>query len=115
MAKRIEKVDELLRKEIGGILLKDIEFPDGVLVTITRVVTSSNIIEAKVYVSVFPDNKTVNVFNILEKLIYGIQQKINRRLRMRPIPKIKFVREDRTKEAAKIEKLIDETKGGAAT
>jgi len=107
MTKRIERVDELLRKEIGGILLKDIEFPDGVLVTITRVVTSSNIIEAKVYVSVFPDNKTVNVFNILEKLIYGIQQKINRRLRMRPIPKIKFVREDRTKEAAKIEGILE--------
>lgn len=110
MAKRIERVNELLKEEIGNILLKDVEFPEGVLATITRVEVSPNMFEAKVFISVFPDNKTDNVFNILNKIIYGIQQKINSRLRMRPIPRISFVREEKTREAARVEELIDETK-----
>ncbi len=110
MAKRIEKVNELLREEVGNIFLKDVEFPEGVLVTITRVEVSPNIFEAKVFISVFPDNKTDNVFNILNKIIYGIQQKVNSRLRMRPIPRIRFIREEKTKEAARVEELIDKAK-----
>lgn len=110
MVKRIERVNEVIREELCKIFLKEIDFPDGVLVTITRVVTSSNIIQAKVFVSVLPDRKTENVFNILNKIIYGIQQKINHRLRMRPIPRIQFEREEKIKEAARIEQLLEQVK-----
>jgi ribosome-binding factor A len=110
MVKRIERVNEVIREELCKIFLKEIDFPDGVLVTITRVVTSSNIIQAKVFVSVLPDRKTENVFNILNKIIYGIQQKINHRLRMRPIPRIQFEKEEKIKEAARIEQLLEQVK-----
>ena len=55
MPNRIEKVNSLLEHEIGKILLHDFAFNPEILVTLTRVDTSSNLIEAKVYISVFPE------------------------------------------------------------
>ena len=110
MTKRIERVNELIKKEINQIFLKDVDFPDDVLVTITRVATSSNLIQSKVYISVLPTEMTERIFAILNKIIYGIQQKINERLKMRPIPRIEFKKEEKTEEAGRIEELLEEIK-----
>ena len=97
-------------REINQVLLRDFEFPQGDFLTITRVETSSDVIETKVYISVMPDTETDRIFKILNKLIYPIQQKINQRLKMRPVPKIIFVKENATKEAGKIEELLAKLK-----
>ena len=76
------------------------------MVTLTRVETTSNMIEAKAYISVFPEAKSAGIINALQKSVYDIQYKINRTLRMRPIPKIRFVKETEISNAAKIEELL---------
>jgi len=106
MAKRIERVNSLLEQEVGKILLHDFSFSPDVLVTVTRADTSSNIIESKIYVSVFPEAKADAIINVLNKSVYDIQYKINRILRMRPIPKIKFVKETEVSKAARVEELL---------
>lgn len=106
---RIPRVNELLKKEVGGILLREVGLP-GVLITITRVETSPALLDAKVYFSVMPEDRTGEVAKILKKEVYGIQQKINKRLKMRPVPKIRFTEERLTKEAGKIEKILEEIK-----
>ena len=90
--------------------MEDLDFPENTLVTVTRVKTSANLIESKVYVSVLPEEYSQRVFDILGKIIYGLQQKINRRLRMRPIPKIIFVKEGQIKKAARVEEILDRIK-----
>ena len=106
MAKRIEQVNSLLKHEISKILLKDFAFSPEILVTLTRVISTANLIQAKVYVSVFPDEKSGGIINALQKSVYDIQYKINRTLRMRPIPKIIFVKETEISNAARIEELL---------
>jgi len=110
MSNRVEKVNSLLEHEIGKILLRDFAFSPEILVTLTRVDCSSNLIEAKVYVSVFPEAKADSILNALEKSVYGIQYKINRTLRTRPIPKIRFVKETAISKAGKIEELLYKTR-----
>lgn len=110
MAYRVSHLNSLLMREINQILLRDFEFPQGDFLTITRVETSSDVIESKVYISVMPDTETDRIFKILNKLIYPIQQKINQRLKMRPVPKIIFIKESATKEAGKIEELLAKLK-----
>ncbi len=107
MNKRVLRANELLKKEIGYILLRDIGFDDA-LVTITRVECTPNLIEAFVYVSVMPDEKISKVFAILRREVYGIQKKINRRMRSRPIPKIVFRKEVATGQADKVEKILED-------
>jgi len=83
MTKRIERVNELIKREVSQILLRDIEFPKNTLVTITRVETSGNLIETRVYFSVLPDSQFERVLKLLNFQIYGIQQQINRKFDMR--------------------------------
>lgn len=110
MSNRIEKVNALIRDELGKILLRDADFPQGVLVTVTRCDSSPNLREAKIYVSVMPDKSIDKVFEILDRRIYDIQQVLNRRLNMRPIPRIEFKKEEKTKKAAQVEELLEELK-----
>ena len=111
MSNRIEKVNSLLEHEIGKILLKDFAFSPEILVTLTRVSCSSNLIEAKAYVSVFPEEKSAGIINALQKSVYDVQYKINRALRQRPIPKIRFVKDDTISKAGKVEELLSKVKG----
>lgn len=110
MINRIQRVNALIKNELGKILLRDVDFPQGVLVTITHIDSSPNLREAKIYVSVMPDEKIDKVFEILNRRIYDIQQVLNRRLNMRPIPRIEFKKEEKTKKAAQVEELLEELK-----
>ncbi len=110
VSKRIERVNSLIQKELGKIILREVELPVGVLSTLTRVETSVNLIDAKVYIAVLPLDKTKRVLEILNKIVYELQKILNKRLRMRPIPKIRFIEEKQTVEAAKIEGLLEEIK-----
>jgi len=105
--KRNLRVNQLIKKELAQIILREINFPKDLLVTVTRVETSANLIQAKVYISVLPINKSTQVLEILNKHIYDIQQKLNKRLKMRPIPRIIFVQEKKTQEAGRIEELLE--------
>ena len=69
-----------------------------------------NLIEAKVYISVFPEEKADGIVRALQKSVYDVQYKINRTLRQRPIPKIKFVKETEISKAARIEELLVKVK-----
>jgi ribosome-binding factor A len=110
MVNRIGRVNSLLEKEISKIILKDFAFSPEILVTLTHVDTTANLIDAKVFISVFPDEKADAIVNALDKSVYDVQYKINRTLRMRPIPKIKFVRDKEISKAGRIEELLGQLK-----
>ena len=110
MPNRIDRINSLLEHEIGKILLRDFAFSPEILVTLTHVETTSNLIEAKVYISVFPEEKSAGIMNALKKSVYDIQYKINRTLRQRPIPKIKFVKDENISKAGRVEELLGKLK-----
>ena len=110
MSDRVKKVNSLLEHEIGKILLRDFAFHPSILVTLTRVDKSVNLIDTKVYISVFPEEKSDGILNALQKSVYDIQYKINRTLRMRPIPKIRFIKETEISKADRIEELLVKAK-----
>jgi ribosome-binding factor A len=64
MTNRIPKVNELIKREISRMILREIEFPIGALVTVTRVETSSDLKESSIYISVLPDNKEKKVHEV---------------------------------------------------
>ncbi len=109
MSKRIEKVNSLLEKEISNLLLKDFHFSDAI-VTLTYVDATANLIEARAYISVLPEEKSDAIIKILNKGVYSVQQKINKMLNMRPIPKIIFVKDEKIQEASRIEALLEKLK-----
>lgn len=107
MSKRIARVNQLIKEEISQIILRDFDLPKEVLVTVTRVESSANLIQAKVFVSCFPEEKSEEVLKILKNQVYPLQQKLNKKLRMRPVPQIIFIEEKKTVEAGRIEEILE--------
>ncbi|MFA5086709.1 MAG: 30S ribosome-binding factor RbfA [Candidatus Paceibacterota bacterium] len=105
---RKEKVDSLIQRELNTIILKEIDIYPGVLLTITRVEVSSSLFDAKIFISVVPEEKYNEMEMLLNRNIYAIQQILNKRLKMRPVPKIAFRKETKTAEASRIEQLLYE-------
>ena len=103
---RIEKVNSLIKHELGNIFLKEVDVFPGTLLTITRVECSTSLFQCKVYISVIPEDNFDNVLSLLNRHIYDIQQMLNKKLKMRPVPKIEFLKETKTKEAGRIDELL---------
>lgn len=108
-SRRLEKLNILLQEEIAKILEEELEFPEGNLVTVTRVSISSDVYYGVVFISVLGENPQ----KCLEKLAKNtrhIQQLLNRRLRIRPVPKIRFVVDGGEMKREAIEKSLAELK-----
>ncbi|HXK31887.1 MAG TPA: ribosome-binding factor A [Candidatus Paceibacterota bacterium] len=106
MLNRIAKVNQLIKKELSQIILREIDFSPGILVTLTRVETVPNLSESRIYLSVIPEARQEKAFIMLRNKVWHLQQLLNKRLRMRPIPKICFIEEKETLEAGKIEEIL---------
>lgn len=87
--RRREKLNVLLREEVAAIVDREIEFGKGVLVTVTRADVSPDARYATVYFSLLGSDAG-DALAILERSVYDIQQILNKRLRMRPVPRIRF-------------------------
>ena len=105
---RIEKINELIKQELSKVLLENIEFEPGILVTITNVETSEDVKHAKVWVSVFPENRAGEILRILNQAIGSIQGILNRKLVLKFVPRISFEIDKSASYAANIEKVFKE-------
>jgi len=104
MSRRLEKINSLLQKEISKILSREIDFGET-LVTITNVKTSQNLLETEILITVFPQEEEERTLRILRSNIYDIQKILNKKLRMRPVPKINFKIDEGMKNLYKIDEI----------
>jgi ribosome-binding factor A len=105
---RLPKINELVRKYVNDIILKDLSLKSGVLLTIAKVDTSPDVRYTRVFVSVFPENEFPYALKTLDKERHNIQLQLNKKLRIKPLPRIEFRGDFTEKEADKIEKLLKE-------
>ena len=59
--KRVLRVNNLIKQELNRFFLRELDFYLDTLVTITRVDTYSNLIESKVYISVWPESRKADI------------------------------------------------------
>ncbi len=99
----------LFREEIAKILEREIEFQPGSLVTITNVDISPDGYYAAVLISII-SKEPKRVLEILGKNLYTIQQLLNRRMRIRPVPKIRFALDKAEFKREGVEKSLSQLK-----
>ena len=110
MSKRIRRINQLIKKEISQLILKEIDFSPEILVTITRVETVKDLLDANVFVSVFPENNFSKTMDFLDRKTSFLQKKINKLLRMRPLPRLHFLPEKAIQKAGRIEEILEQLK-----
>ena len=107
--RRHEKIESLMQQELSKILLRDVEFPLGTLVTISRLEINSDSTEAKIGVSVIPTERTEEVMSHIKKMQGWLQRLINQKMNIKPMPRINFEADYGLDKAAKIDKLLRES------
>lgn len=88
MSFRNKKIEELIKEIVAESLVRGGYLSKDVLATITKVVLHKKGYIADVFVSVIPDLKLKESIAILDKNVYDIQQSVNQKLKIRPVPKI---------------------------
>jgi len=106
MSHRIEKVNELIKRHIGEILARELDLKPGLFITVSKVDTSPDLRYTRIFLSIFPEKETHYVLETLHHEMYSIQGCLNKKLKMRPLPRIEFRVDDTEIKADKIEKLI---------
>jgi ribosome-binding factor A len=106
MNQRVEKVNQLIKKELGKIIFKDFGAFSENLITITQVATSKGYAHAKIYISVYPDDKEQKVLSKLNDNIYTFQKKLDKKLFMRPVPKVSFLLDEKGKQFTRLSKIL---------
>jgi len=110
--KRLEKLNELLKEELSKIIAREVDVPSGALITVTKIETTNNKISSGIFFSVF-ESKTGDEETLLKELMRRtpfIQRLLNRRMRIRPVPKIRFVIDKEEKKRERVEQLLSELK-----
>jgi len=90
MRRRVERVNDIIEEQVS-VIIPDIVELKGVLVTVQEVRTSIDLHHAQVIVSALPEKYLPQIMKRLEKRVGYIQKILNGRLRMRPVPKLRFV------------------------
>lgn len=102
---RPERVGSLIEKELGKILQKEVE-TENALVTITSAEVSKDLESAKVWISIYPFEKAVNIVKSLQKACGRFQRLLNKKLNIKPMPRIEFEIDRGPERAAGVERAL---------
>lgn len=106
MSDRIAKINDLIRQHLNDILTRDIHLKSGVFVTIVKVDTTADLRYTRIFVSIFPEGETTYALKTLTRELYNIQGALNRKLHLKPLPRIDFILDTTEARADEIEKLL---------
>jgi ribosome-binding factor A len=106
--RRVERVKELILRELGKIIRREFDISPKIFITITEIVLSDDFSNAKVMVSIFPDKNRDEIFKELSLRAHEIRQFLGKRLpNLHPLPFLTFELDDRVRTAARVEELIE--------
>jgi ribosome-binding factor A len=112
---RTDRVDELLRQEIGAIVTRDVADPRVGFATITKVETTPDLRHAKVWVSVIGQpaerNQTVAA---LQRAMPFVRHELGRALRIKRIPDLHIHLDETAERGTRVLQLLNEIGAGAA-
>ena len=110
MFERKDRLKEVIKKELAQIIEREIDLGKDTIVTVSRVDISPDLAEAKVYISVLPDENLQRALSILKKRIGFLQRAINKLVNIKRTPKLVIVEDKGLKHAARIEELLEKIK-----
>lgn len=106
MSRRVIQVQDLIQKELGKILARDVEFEPGIFPNILRVDVSPDLKNATVYMGVVPPTARKDVIKTINKQIGDIQGTLNKLLYMKFVPRLTFKIDTTIDNVDKVNQLL---------
>jgi ribosome-binding factor A len=115
VSQRTERIDQLLREEIGSIIAREVADPRIGFATITDVETTPDLRHAQVWVSVIgqPAEREATVAALGHAMPF-IRRALGGRLRLRRIPEFHVRLDDTAERGTRVLRLLNELEGGGA-
>src|SRR4029077_3190524 len=109
MTQRTDRVDELLRQEIGAILTREVKDPRIGFATVTRVETAPDLRHARVWVSVIGQHgeRTATIV-ALQRAMPFVRHELGGRLRLRRIPDLHVQLDETAERGTRVLHLLEE-------
>lgn len=113
MSQRMDRVDELLRQEIGSIISRDLSDPRLGFATVTDVETSPDLRHARVWVSVIgqPDERKATIA-VLGRATAFMRRELGKRLSLKRIPDLHVQLDDSAERGTRVLHLLNELEAG---
>jgi len=113
MTQRTDRIDELLRQEIGQALEREVTDPRIGFVTITDVETSPDLAHARVWVSIIgtPDERK-ETLAALHRAMPFVRHAVGRKIRIRKIPEFEVRLDDTAERGTRVMHILDELAAG---
>lgn len=107
---RQNKISRLIQKELSEIFLLQTKAMNGVLVSVSVVRISPDLSVARVYLSVFPSDRSEEIVKNINANMKAIRYELGTRVRhqLRIIPELKFFVDDSLDYIEKIDELLKE-------
>lgn len=108
MSIRTKRLGEVLKRDLGEIIQRNYQ-PEGVFVTITKVLLTPDLSIAKVYLSIFaPGRDEQQLYEYLDDHVPAIRHKLAGRIKnqVRKIPELHFFVDDTAEYVNKMESLF---------
>ncbi len=108
--RRTQRLDEEFRRALSEIILKELKDPRVSEMTgVTRVEVTQDLYYAKVYVSVYDsEERKSSTIEGLNSAQGFIKAKLNKMIKIRRIPDLRFILDDSIEYSIKMSKLIDD-------
>ena len=104
---RVEKLQELIKQEVGKMLLMDIKDSRIGFVTVTGVEMTGDLREAKIYVSIMGNDEQIkSSLEGLNSALGFIRREIGKRIKIRFTPEISFALDKSLDYSEHIQKLL---------
>jgi ribosome-binding factor A len=113
MSQRTDRVDELLRQEIGAIIAREVADPRIGFATVTDVETSPDLQHAKVWISVIGDAaQRRETLAVLDGAMGFVRRELGVRLRLRRIPALHVELDSSMEHGTRVLQILDEPQHG---
>ena len=113
MTARTDRIDQLLREEIGAILAKDVQDPRIGFVTVTDVETAPDLSTARVWVSVIgQEAERQQTMRALQRAMPFVRHELGSRLHLRRIPELQVRGDDTVQRGTRVLQLLAEIEAG---
>ena len=115
MTARTDRIDELIRQELGEILARDVRDPRIGFATVTDVETAPDLSLDRVWVSVIgqPHEREAALQGLRHAMPF-VRRELSRRLSLRRVPELHVRLDDTAERGTRVLRLLAELEGGGA-
>ena len=110
MSRRTDRLNEVFKREISKLLEREVNDPRlGNFISVTRVETSSDLRNAKVFVSVLgEESNKLEVIEGFNTASNYLRRKMSENIRLRVIPHLSFYYDESIELGARVLKVLDQ-------